>query len=247
MTNPLQTFTQSPYTLEHFKDFIQQAFPQAQLLDSPTTPYKDGSIIHAYAPICDEIELESSHILQVYAFETSSTRAKVTLHKELAKIAKDNASHILACFYDPSDTQEFRLSLITTGFDFEANKSTHSNLRRQSFTLGSSIPTHTAQKQLKALIDSKAKSKATLEEAFSLQAVTDEFYAEYKKLYDSLCQTLNASPAVINALNGYQGASGEQATSALCQKALRAHYLSVFFTEKGLARRGARTAVGQRR
>ena len=102
MTTPLQTFTAtSPYTLEHFKDFIQQAFPQAQLLDSPTTPYKEGHIIHAYTPICDEIELESSHILQVYAFETSSTRAKVTLHQELAKIAKNNASHILACFLQP--------------------------------------------------------------------------------------------------------------------------------------------------
>ncbi|STO97883.1 Eco57I restriction-modification methylase domain-containing protein [Helicobacter canis] len=233
MTTPLQTFTTSPYTLEHFKDFIQQAFPQAQLLDSPTTPYKEGHIIHAYTPICDEIELESSHILQVYAFETSSTRAKVTLHQELAKIAKDNASHILACFYDPSDTKEFRLSLITTGFDFEANKSTHSNLRRQSFTLGDSIPTHTAQKQLKDLIDSKAKSKDTLEEVFSLEPVTKEFYAEYKKLYDSLCQTLNASPAVINALNGYQGASGEQATSAFVKKLLGRIIFLYFLQKKG--------------
>ncbi len=189
----LQNFIKSPYTLEHFKDFIQQAFPQAQLLDSPTTPYKDGHIIHAYTPICDEIELESSHILQVYAFETSSTRAKVTLHQELAKIAKNNASHILACFYNPSDTKEFRLSLITTGFDFETNKSTHSNLRRQSFVLGDSIPTHTAQKQLKELIDSKAKSKATLEEAFSLQAVTKEFYKEIKEIFDALCAKIKAT------------------------------------------------------
>ena len=233
MTTPLQTFTTSPYTLEHFKDFIQQAFPQAQLLDSPTTPYKEGHIIHAYTPICDEIELESSHILQVYAFETSSTRAKVTLHQELAKIAKNNASHILACFYNPSDTKEFRLSLITTGFDFEANKSTHSNLRRQSFTLGDSIPTHTAQKQLKDLIDSKAKSKDTLEEVFSLEPVTKEFYAEYKKLYDSLCQTLNASPAVINALNGYQGVSGEQATSAFVKKLLGRIIFLYFLQKKG--------------
>ena len=52
-------------------------------------------------------------------------------------------------------------------------------------------------------------------------------------------------PAVINALNGYQGVSGEQDHLRLCQKALRAHYLSVFFTEKGLARRGARQAMGQ--
>ena len=191
--NSLQTFITSPYTLEYFKDFIQQAFPQAQLLNSPTTPYKDGSIIHAYAPICQDIELESSHILQVFAFEVGSTHAKVTLHKELAKIAKNNASHILACFYDPSDTQEFRLSLITTGFDFEANKSTHSNLRRQSFTLGRSIPTHTAQKQLQTLIDSQAKSKQALEEAFSLEPVTKEFYKEIKEIFDTLCAKIKAT------------------------------------------------------
>ena len=186
----LQTFTTSPYTQEHFKDFIQQAFPQAQLLNSPTTPYKDGHIIHAYAPICQDIELESSHILQVFAFEVGSTHAKVTLHKELAKIAKNNASHILACFYDPSDTQEFRLSLITTGFDFEANKSTHSNLRRQSFVLGDSIPTHTAQKQLQTLIDSQAKSKQALESAFSLEPVTKEFYKEIVGIFITLIDSI---------------------------------------------------------
>ena len=188
--NSLQNFTKSPYNQEHFKDFIQQAFPQAQLLNSPTTPYKDGHIIHAYAPICQDIELESSHILQVFAFEVGSTHAKVTLHKELVAIAKKNASHILACFYDPSDTQEFRLSLITTGFDFEANKSTHSNLRRQSFVLGDSIPTHTAQKQLQTLIDSQAKSKQALEEAFSLEPVTKEFYKEIVGIFITLIDSI---------------------------------------------------------
>ena len=105
-------------------------------------------------------------------------------------IAKKNAYHILACFYDPSDTQEFHLSLITTGFDFEANKSTHSNLRRQSFTLGSSIPTHTAQKQLQTLIDSQAKSKQALEEAFSLEPVTKEFYGEIVKIFITLIDSI---------------------------------------------------------
>ena len=190
MTTPLQTFTTSPYTPEHFKDFIQEAFPQAQLLNSPTESYKDGHIIHAYTPICQDIELESSHILQVFAFEVGSTHAKITLHKELAKIAKNNASHILACFYDPSDTQEFRLSLITTGFDFEANKTTHSNLRRQSFVLGDSIPTHTAQKQLQTLIDSQAKSKQALEEAFSLEPVTKEFYKEIVGIFITLIDSI---------------------------------------------------------
>lgn len=190
MTTPLQTFTTSPYNLEYFKDFIQEAFPQAQLLNSPAESYKDGHIIHAYTPICQDIELESSNILQVFEFKVGSTHAKITLHKELAKIAKNNASHILACFYDPSDTQEFRLSLITTGFDFEANKTTHSNLRRQSFVLGDSIPTHTAQKQLQTLIDSQAKSKQALEEAFSLEPVTKEFYKEIVGIFITLIDSI---------------------------------------------------------
>ena len=190
MTTPLQTFTTSPYNLEYFKDFIQEAFPQAQLLNSPAESYKDGHIIHAYTPICQDIELESSNILQVFEFKVGSTHAKITLHKELAKIAKNNASHILACFYNPRDPKEFRLSLITTGFDFEANKTTHSNLRRQSFVLGDSIPTHTAQKQLQTLIDSQAKSKQALEEAFSLEPVTKEFYKEIVGIFITLIDSI---------------------------------------------------------
>ena len=99
--------------------------------------------------------------------------------------------------------------------------------------LGDSIPTHTAQKQLQTLIDSQAKSKQALEEAFSLQAVTDEFYAEYKKLYDDLCQTLNAHQAAINALNGYQGVSGKLAISAFVKKLLGRIIFLYFLQKKG--------------
>ena len=234
MTTPLQNFITSPYTPEHFKDFIQQAFPQAQLLNSPTTPYKDGHIIHAYAPICQDIELESSHILQVFAFEVGSTHAKVTLHKELAKIAKNNASHILACFYDPSDTQEFRLSLITTGFDFEANKSTHSNLRRQSFVLGDSIPTHTAQKQLQTLIDSQAKSKQALEEAFSLEPVTKEFYKEIVGIFITLIDSIQLPTQVDSRGNPKNADSSDNTKREFALRLLSRLLFCKFLEKKGV-------------
>ncbi|MGX2985174.1 Eco57I restriction-modification methylase domain-containing protein [Helicobacter sp. 23-1048] len=73
---------------------------------------------------------------------------------------------------------EFRLSLITSGYDYEANKPTYSNLKRQSFILGHT-KTATAQKALANLIAKAQKSPLTqkdLEEAFSQEPVSKEFY-----------------------------------------------------------------------
>ena len=56
--------------------------------------------------------------------------------------------------------------------------------------LGDSIPTHTAQKQLQTLIDSQAKSKQALEEAFSLEPVTKEFYKEIVGIFITLIDSI---------------------------------------------------------
>ncbi|MGX2972264.1 Eco57I restriction-modification methylase domain-containing protein [Helicobacter sp. T3_23-1059] len=78
-----------------------------------------------------------------------------------------------------SASNEFRLSLITSGYDYEANKPTYSNLKRQSYILGHA-KTATAQKALAELIKKAQKSQSLtqsdLELAFSQEPVSKEFY-----------------------------------------------------------------------
>ncbi|MBR2494053.1 hypothetical protein, partial [Helicobacter sp.] len=74
--------------------------------------------------------------------------------------------------------------------------------------LGSSIPTHTAQKQLKALIDSTSKDKQALESAFSLEPVTKEFYKEIVGIFIKLIDSIQL-PLESQAIQPHSSLQGE--------------------------------------
>ena len=100
----------------------------------------------------------------------------------------EDSTNPLAMTKKAEFAKEFRLSLITSGYDFELEKPTYSNLKRQSFILGHT-KTATAQKALQTLIDKAQKSPITqkdLEEAFSQEPVSKEFYKEIKSIFDSI-------------------------------------------------------------
>ncbi|WP_343353969.1 Eco57I restriction-modification methylase domain-containing protein [Helicobacter mastomyrinus] len=233
----LDTFLTQPYDYEHFKDFIIESFgSKAQNIKTEQPHlYKAGNIIKSYAKLCEPILLESDE-LGIFAFETQSIDAKVTLHKELSSIIKNNAldmSAILAVFYDKNDKENFRLSLVTQGYDYNLNKPAFSNPRRFSFTLGENAKIKTAKEQLQKFINTKDKSLNTLQEAFSVEPVTKEFYAKYKGLYENLSQKLSANHVVLNVLNGYEGLSETKAINAFVKKLLRRIVFLYFLQKKG--------------
>ncbi|WP_300732065.1 hypothetical protein [uncultured Helicobacter sp.] len=231
----LDTFLTQPYDYEHFKDFIIESFgSKAQNIKTEQPHlYKAGNIIKSYAKLCEPILLESDE-LGIFAFETQSIDAKVTLHKELSSIIKNNAldmSAILAVFYDKNDKENFRLSLVTQGYDYNLNKPAFSNPRRFSFTLGENAKIKTAKEQLQKFINTKDKSLNTLQEAFSVEPVTKEFYAKYKGLYENLSQKLSANHVVLNVLNGYEGLSETKAINAFVKKLL-GRIVFLYFLQK---------------
>lgn len=65
--------------------------------------------------------------------------------------------------------------------------------RRSSFLVGSGEPSHTAQRQLMPLLTGiKKPSLEELEAAFSVEAVTDEFFGEYKALFLQITEEVEA-------------------------------------------------------
>ena len=123
--------------------------------------------------------------LDFFAFELSSNtiQAKLSIHRALFDFAKKIATPaILACFYTP-DSEEFRLSLITLGYDPEERKILSNDLRRQSFVLGQGAKTHCALKQLSKLHPQSTLS--SLKKAFSIEPITEEFYKKILEHYES--------------------------------------------------------------
>ncbi len=229
----LDIFLNNAYKHEHFQNFIIESFGKnIDIKTKQRTPYdKHNSIITAYSQMCENITLDSQS-LSIYAFKTTSINAKITLHKEIAEIIKNQPeiNAMLAVFYDES--KEFRLSLVTQGFDYEKNKMTFSNLRRQSFTLGENTKTKTAKLQLQGFLD-KEKTLKNLQEAFSTEPISKEFYRDYERLYKDLSQKLCQNQATFNALDNYEGLNGEKAVNAFVKKLLGRIVFLYFLQKKG--------------
>ncbi|RDU58743.1 hypothetical protein CQA63_09300, partial [Helicobacter marmotae] len=169
----LETFLKSPYNYEHFRDFIIDTFGEnigIKRQTEMTYSNNEQNIIQSYTQVCEPITLDRLTKLGVYAFKTKSIHAKVGLHKELASILKQNGnlSAFLAVFYEEDkaigNQAEFRLSLVTAGYDYQAQKQSFSNPRRQSFVLGHE-KIKSAKTQLQELIDTKQKDLQSLQKA----------------------------------------------------------------------------------
>ncbi|MGX3044859.1 Eco57I restriction-modification methylase domain-containing protein [Helicobacter sp. T3_23-1056] len=142
-----------------------------------------------------------SHTSSLQASEASVAIQTESSSQDLPSTSRSNLQNkSIDCHEDSTNplamtkkaefAKEFRLSLITSGYDFELNKPTYSNLKRQSFILGHT-KTATAQKALQTLIDKAQKSPITqkdLEEAFSQEPVSKEFYAKIIAQYFEILQ-----------------------------------------------------------
>lgn len=121
--------------------------------------------------------------------------------------------YALAAFYSKEDDgAEWRFSLVK--IDYETKKSDKGKIKveeelvpakRFSFLVGKYEDAHTAQKQLlplltndhsNPLIVKEKDGDGSVEGAFSIQKVTDEFYEQYKELYLKLAENQSLANAL---------------------------------------------------
>ena len=262
MNDTIQHFTQSTFELESFRAILVEIFPQIEFIE-PSTRTLQGNRLKSQTSIAKPFKLWAKDF-GVYIFECDSIRAKVGIHTELKGILKDTGlSAILAIFYTKDSLEsslrdfakqnrgklhdlslkdnapkEFRLSLITSGYDFEANKPTYSNLKRQSFILGHS-KTATANKALDALIKKAKTAKAQnstitqsdLESAFSQEPISKEFYESYKKHYESICAKLTQAN-LAHIFTNYKGIATSQKSIESFAKKLLGRIVFLYFLQK---------------
>lgn len=183
-------FVSQSFDLPSFKELLTQIFPRIHFTQERKEILQDARL-KSYTTLCEPLKLSVLR-LSVGVFECENIRAKISIHTELKELLKkSNLNAILAVFYAPKQS-EFRLSLITSGFDYETNKASFSNLKRQSFILGHD-KTATAQRVLLKLIDTAQNLNATrnsstissenlslkdLENAFSQEPISKEFYKD---------------------------------------------------------------------
>ena len=127
--------------------------------------------------------------------EGSRDRARTMQRNLIAKQlemggGKYNAA--LVAFYTP-ESEDWRFShiKIETIFGTEGIESKLTSPKRHSFLVGVNEPNHTCQKQFIEILENENTiSLESIDEAFSIENVTDEFFNEYKKLFLDLVDSL---------------------------------------------------------
>jgi len=127
--------------------------------------------------------------------DTKVERARSFQRNLVAKFLKDNTKDAgLVAFYS-ADNPDWRLSFVKMDYritDKGVKVEVGTPPKRYSFLVGETEPSHTAQKQLFPILSDRKNNPliSELEEAFSVEKVTREFYEKYRALFEKLAKNL---------------------------------------------------------
>lgn len=136
----------------------------------------------------------------------------------------------LVAFYTKEEPDKWRLSFVRLDYEFSQGKISKklTPAKRYSFLVGKGEPCHTAQQQLFPIFGNENENPSIddLESAFSVEAVTDDFFNQYKEKYLQLKDVLDNNDS-FNAEAESRGFTSEQFA-----KKLMGQIVFLYFVQK---------------
>ncbi len=160
-------------------------------------------------------ENEALDVLLVEVADQSKLdKARTTLRNfVISHLDNFKKSYALVAFYAKSDGgADWRFSFVKLEYRTEVQSGKIKQekdltpAKRYSFLVGEHEKSHTAKKQLLPLLQNVFNNPtlAELEAAFSIEAVTDEFFEQYKLLFDKLVENFKKNEELKSELNKSQ-------------------------------------------
>ena len=205
--NLLEETFKNPFNIDSFRRFTREFFNEPEMLRESRRigiPREYTDHINAYYTLAKYEDSEANGII-VLAVElkryTSIDRARSMQRNFVSKILDDeNLEAAIVAFYTEEEPS-WRLSFVRLDYTF-TEKGLDIDLtpaRRYSYLVGKNEPNHTARTQLLPIFqdDKHNPSLDEIEDAFSVEKVTRDFFAEYKEKYLDLKEFLEKDNAFI--------------------------------------------------
>lgn len=187
------------FNLDNFTPFIKNFFNEIEIDPQEINVAKGlEEYIKKFLFLGEFSDVEKKNI-DVLAVELSGDtkveRARSFQRNLIAKYLKDNFKDAgLVAFYS-KDNPDWRLSFVKMDYkltDKGAKVEVGTPPKRYSFLIGETEPSHTAQKQLLPILEDHKNNPliSEIEEAFSVEKVTKEFYEKYRGLFENLSKDL---------------------------------------------------------
>lgn len=199
-----------PFDENRFSNFARNLFNEID--ESKAFPYLRGTYIKdsfkghirkyrrlgTYTdPNGDKLDVLIVHLERETALERARTMQRNFIAWYLKNRGEKDAAIVA---YHSGEMYDWRFSYVRMEYKEEVTDSGKVKVKeeltpakRYSFLVGKNEPSHTARQQLHPLLqdDSNNPTLAELEKAFSVEAVTKQFYIDYRGLFERLSNELN--------------------------------------------------------
>ena len=222
------------YNHDHFVDLSREIISGLNLgpYSMETKPWNTFSaFISRYFVIGDFTDPDGNKVgvFSVELLRGESVDRARTAQRTFVKSLLENGGYAaaLVAFYSP-DSDKWRFSFVRMDYEFAKGKIKESltPARRYSYLVGKGEPCHTAQDRLLPIFmdDSRVPTIDEIEEAFSVEKVTKDFFEAYKDKYLQLADYLNTNEDFVRE-SKLKGFTTEQFTKKLLSQIVFLYFI----------------------
>ncbi|MBR3241387.1 MAG: N-6 DNA methylase [Parasporobacterium sp.] len=222
------------YSHDNFVDFSREIISGLNLgpYSMETKPWNTFSaFISKYFVIGDFTDPDGNKVgvFSVELLRGESVDRARTAQRTFVKTLLENGGYAaaLVAFYSP-DSDKWRFSFVRMDYEFAKGKIKESltPARRYSYLVGKGEPCHTAQDRLLPIFmdDSRVPTIDEIEEAFSVEKVTKDFFEAYKDKYLQLADYLNTNEDFVRE-SKLKGFTTEQFTKKLLSQIVFLYFI----------------------
>jgi len=192
------------FSQARYEKFIKNLFNEIEIVLTPLAiPAGYGDHINSITFFA-EYNDERGEKIDVLVVELPTAikleRARAFQRNIVAKYLKDNTKDAALVAFYTKDSPDWRLSFVKVEYKFTdrgVKVEAGTPPKRFSFLVGEHEPSHTAQTQLFPVLNEQKKNPCVfeIEDTFSVEKVTKEFYENYRRLFDLLTKDLKNNHA----------------------------------------------------
>lgn len=236
-TDIFEAVLTSPYNHSSFVDFVREFLNDMDMV-APTQYKKIYNNFSYYVDGYYHIgnykgdNKEKIAVFSVALKKGDSVERSRTMQRNFIKplIEAGNCAGALVAFYTPEEPDKWRLSFIRLDYEFSKGKVTEklTPAKRYSYLVGKGEPCNTAKQRLFPIFQDDTNNPGIddLEEAFSVEKVTNEFFRLYCEKYHELREYLESNEDFI------QEAQIRNFTSEQFAKKLLGQIVFLYFIQK---------------
>jgi tRNA1(Val) A37 N6-methylase TrmN6 len=196
----LQKLLNQPYMQENWKEIVQFVFPNVSILASPKEFPINNDKIKKFCQI-GNVRLNDGKNLALFELilgdSVNLQRNRVELNNEISKYIDQEQIHgVLSVFEQGGDDYRFTFSAKSTEFDEEQSDfiQKKTDTKRFTYVLGKNESCKTPADRFFKLSEKKSEVDINaIQNAFSVEQLSKEFFEKYKKQFDKFWTYINSS------------------------------------------------------